>query len=100
MFSLLVKYVVFTWIPACQEAFETIKNKLVTTHVLRGPNWELPFHIHTDASDLLMGAVLRQKKDNLFYSIYYINKNFTGAEVNSTITEKKVVVHAINKFWH
>ena len=49
-----------------------------------------------------MGAVLGQKEDNLFYSIYYISKNFTGAEVNYTVIEKEflAVVYAINKFWH
>ena len=88
LFALLAKDVVFTWTPECQEAFKTIKNKLVTTPVLRGPNWGLPFHIHTDASDFSMGAVIGQKEDNLFYSIYYISKNFTGAEVNYTVTEK------------
>ncbi|XP_059068671.1 uncharacterized protein LOC131859137 [Cryptomeria japonica] len=96
------KDVVFSWTPECQEAFETIKTKLVTTPVLRGPNWELPFHIHTDASDASMGAVLGQKEDNLFYSIYYINKNFTREEINYTVTEKEflAVVYAINKFRH
>ena len=49
-----------------------------------------------------MWAVLGQKEDNLFYSIYYINKNFIGAEVNYTVTEKEflAVVYAINKFQH
>lgn len=49
-----------------------------------------------------MGAVLGQKEDNLFYSIYYISKNFTGVEVNYRVTEKEflAVVYAINKFQH
>lgn len=86
----------------CQEAFETIKNKLVTTPVLRGPNWEIPFHIHTNACDFSMGVVLGQKEDNLFYSIYYISKNFIGVEVNYTVTEKEflAIVYAIKIFWH
>ncbi|XP_059070597.1 uncharacterized protein LOC131860231 [Cryptomeria japonica] len=102
LFTLLAKDVVFSWTSECQEAFETIKTKLVTTPVLRGPNWELTFHIHTNASNASMGAMLGQKEDNLFYSIYYIRKNFTGAEVNYMVTEKEflVVVYAINKFQH
>lgn len=62
LFYLLAKYVTLLWTSECQEAFKTIKTKLVTTHVLRGPNWVLPFIIHTDASDFSMGAVLGQKK--------------------------------------
>ena len=57
LFTLLVKDVVFTWNPTCQEAFEAIKKILVTTPILRGPNWELPFHIYTNASDSSMGVV-------------------------------------------
>lgn len=38
LFTLLAKDVVFSWTPECQEAFETIKTKLVTTPILRGPN--------------------------------------------------------------
>lgn len=88
LFTLSAKDVVFTWTLECQEAFETIKTKLVTTPVLKGPNLELPFHIHTDASNFSMGAVLGQKEDNLFYSISYSSKNFTSAEVNYTVIEK------------
>ena len=74
----------------------------MNTPILRGPNWELPFHIHIDAFDFSMGAILGQKQENLFYSIYYVIMNFTSAEVNYTVTEKEflAVVYAINKFWH
>ena len=101
-FSVLVKDVVFTWTPECQEAFETIKTKLVTTPILRGPNSEFPFHIHIDASNFSIGAIIARKEDNLFYSIYYVRKNFTGVEVSYMVTKKDflAIVYAINKFWH
>ena len=68
---------------------------------MRGPNWKLPFHISTDASDTALGAVLGQK-DLVPYAIYYTSKNLTPTELNYTMTEKDflVVVHAINKFRH
>jgi len=71
--------------------------------VLRGPNWNFPFHIHTDASNYAIGAVLeQQEEDNSHYAIYYISKNLVGAKRNYTTTEKEfvAVIHAINKFWH
>jgi len=80
-----------------------IKQKLMTTPVLRGPDWHLPFHIHSDASDYAIGAVLGQEdKEKSHYAIYYINKNLVGAEKNYITTEKEflVVVYAINKFRH
>ena len=70
--------------------------------VLRGPNWTLPFHISTDASDTAIGGVLGQKEDQQSYAIYFVSKNLSPAELNYTVTEKELleVVHAINKFHH
>jgi hypothetical protein len=63
MFRLLIKYVDFVWIEQCQTAFETLKAKLSVEPVFRGPNWTLPFHISTDASDTAIGGVLGKKED-------------------------------------
>jgi len=75
----------------------------MTTLVLRGPDWHLPFHIHLDALDYAIGTVLGQEdKEKSHYAIYYISKNLVGAEKNYTTTEKEflAVVYAINKFKH
>jgi hypothetical protein len=102
MFTLLSKDVDYCWTLNCQQDFETIKEKLSTAPVLQGPNWALPFHIHTDASDKSVGAVLGQDEDNKPYAIYFISKNLVGAELNYIVTEKELlaVVHALNKFRH
>ena len=70
--------------------------------ILRGPNWSLPFHISSDASDLAIGAALGQEENKQSYAIYYISKNFSSAELNYTVTEKEflVVIFAIDKFRH
>ena len=70
--------------------------------VLRGPYWSLPFHISTDASDISIGGVLSSKEGQAPYSIYFISKNLTPAELNYTVTEKEflAVVYSINKFHH
>jgi hypothetical protein len=88
LFTLLSKDVDYCWTLNCQQDFETIKEKLSTAPVLQGPNWALPFHIHTDASDKVVGAVLGQNEDNKPYAIYFISKNLVGAELNYTVTEK------------
>jgi hypothetical protein len=72
----------------CQISFEILKQKLSTTPVLRGPNWSLPFHICTDASDIALGAVLGQRENQIPYAIYFVSKNLSPAEVNYTVTEK------------
>ena len=56
--------------------------------ILRGPNWSLPFHISTDASDTDIGGVLGQKQGQAPYAIYFISKNLTPTELNYTVIEK------------
>lgn len=88
LFKLLTKDCGFNWNSDCQNAFESLKEKTFEAPILRGPNWKLPFHISTDASDTTLGAVLGQK-DLTPYSIYYTSKNLTHAELNYTVTEKE-----------
>eukprot|EP00253_Pinus_taeda_P020812 PITA_20812 len=85
-----------------EQAFETLKAKLSTTPVLKGPNWSLPFHIFTYASNTAVGASLGQKEQSCHYVIYFISKNLTPEELNYTVTEKEMlgVIHVVNKFGH
>jgi hypothetical protein len=102
LFTLLSKDLDYCWTLNCQEAFETIKERLSIAPILQGPNWTIPFHIHIDASNKSIGAVLGQNEDNNPYAIYFIRKNLSGAELNYIVTEKELlaVVHALNKFRH
>ncbi|WP_369124378.1 ribonuclease H family protein, partial [Actinobacillus pleuropneumoniae] len=68
----------------CQEALDNLKSKLVTAPILRGPNWALPFHIHTDASNKAIGAALGQVEQKLPYAIYFVSKNNSLVELNYT----------------
>eukprot|EP00253_Pinus_taeda_P018631 PITA_18631 len=63
LFGLLAKYVEFNWSDDYQKALNELKDKLVSAQILRGPNWALPFHIHTDASNKAIGAALGQQFD-------------------------------------
>jgi hypothetical protein len=98
----LTRNVEFQWSDKCDVAFSGLKKLILTTPVLMGPNWKIPFHISTDRSYIAIGIVLGQEEDKKPYTIYFISKNITPAELNYTITEKEflVVIHAINKFHH
>ena len=78
----------FVWTDKCDRAFEDLKKLVSIAPVLRGPNWDLPFQISSDASDIANGAVLGQEEDKKSYSIYYISKNLSPADLNYTVTEK------------
>ena len=102
LFFLLTKDVDFHWTDNCELSFADLKQKLSIAPILRGPDWALPFHIYSDASDTIIGAVLGQQEDKDPYAIYYINKNMAPTELNYIVTEREflAVVYAINKFKH
>lgn len=62
LYSLLTKDVEFQWTEECDKAFSNLKASLTHAPVLKGPNWELPFHIHTDTFYYAIGAILGQNE--------------------------------------
>jgi hypothetical protein len=51
----------YEWEGACDEAFETLKGILVKAPVLKLPNFDNDFEIHSDAFDFAIGGVLVQE---------------------------------------
>jgi len=101
-FGLLGKDVEFKCTDDCEGALEELKDKLLSAPILRGSNWALPFHIHTDASNKAISADLGQDEVKLPYAIYFVSKSLSKAEMNYTVTEKEflAVVHSLNNFRH
>ena len=62
--NLTRKDVEFRWTTECQEAFDTLKKKMVEAPVLVYPNFDLGFTLETDASYQGLGAVLSQKLED------------------------------------
>ena len=98
--NLLSKDVPFAWSQACKDAFDKLKTMLVSPHIMRSPNWELPFEIMCDASDYAIGAVLGQRVDKKAFVIYYANKTLDSAQSNYITMGKEflVVIFALEKF--
>ena len=84
----------------CQRSFEELKSHLTTTPIVRAPNWQLPFEVMCDASDLAIGAVLGQREERKPYVVYYASKTLNEAQRNYTTIEKELlaVVYALDKF--
>ena len=57
LYKLLEKDAAFEWDSECQQRFEELKTHLTTAPIARAPNWQLPFEVMCDASDLAVRAV-------------------------------------------
>ncbi|GAU36667.1 hypothetical protein TSUD_15800 [Trifolium subterraneum] len=98
--ALLVKDSEFKFDDDCLNAFEILKEKLVSTPIIVAPQWDLPFELMCDASDYAVGAVLGQHRSKFFHAIYYASKVLNENQVNYTTTEKELlaIVFALEKF--
>ena len=100
LYKLLEKDAKFEWDVECQKRFEELKGYLTTAPIVRPPNWQLPFEVMCDASDLAVGAVLGQRVEGKSYVVYYARKTLNEAQRNYTTTKKELlaVVYALDKF--
>ena len=78
LFQLLTKDSKFVWSDNCDVAFTRIKELVCSAPILRGPDWALPFHVNTDASQTEIGTVLGQQEDKVPYTVYYVSKNLAA----------------------
>ena len=78
----------FIWTEDCKEAFQKLKNCLITSPVLQYPNFNKPFVVHTDASLTAIGAVLSQEDEyGDEHPVAYYSRTLIPAEQNYTVTE-------------
>ncbi|KAL3692362.1 hypothetical protein R1sor_006013 [Riccia sorocarpa] len=98
-----LKDVPFVWTDQCQEAFETLKEKLVTAPVLVAPNWNKIFHVSVDTSLLATGAILSQLDDKKReHPIHYASRQLSKSEIKYSATERECLgmIFAVSKFRH
>jgi hypothetical protein len=101
LFTLVKKNQAFQWSDECQRSFKRLKEKLINHPVLRLPDPNEQFWIHTDASGSCIGAVLSQK-DHLGREqpVEYYSRILKGAERHYSTTEKEclAIFSAVKKF--
>lgn len=88
------------WNRESDEAFQKVKDALISAPVLSSPNFDKPFFIQTDASNSGLGAVLTQNIDDEEKVIAFASRSLTKAERNYSVTEREclAVVFAVDKF--
>ena len=79
LYKLLKKDAKFLWDEDCQRSFEELKAQLTTAPIVRAPNWQLPFEVMCDASDLAIGVVLVRREGGKPYVVYYTSKTLNEA---------------------
>jgi hypothetical protein len=96
MIKLLQKGAKFVWSPACEEAFQALKNFLTSAPVLAQPDIEKPFDVYCDASRTGFGGVLMQDGRVIAYASCQLKKHEVNYPTHDL--ELAVVVHAL-KIW-
>lgn len=89
---------VFVWTPDATIAFEIIKSKLISAHILALPDFTQIFELHCDASKLGIGAVLSQRNRPIAFFI----EKLAGARLRYSTydVEFYAVVQAIKHWRH
>ena len=83
-------------------AFERLKTVFKTNPVLRMPDFEKPFVVHTDSCDHSLGGVLLQDHDGHLLPVSYHSRSFTSAEMNYDVRNQEglALVDTFKKFEH
>jgi len=81
-----------SWKQEHEEAFQKLKEELISDKVLAHPDFEKPFYLFSDASDLAIGACLCQKDHKgKMQIIGYTSRKFRPGEVSRGIPEKETM---------
>ena len=103
MEKLLKKDVAFEWNQECQGSFDTLKAKMESTPILVSPNWIKEFHVHVDASFVVLGVVLAQPGEgDLDHPIAFASSKLSFVERNYIATKREGLdmVYTMQKFRH
>ena len=99
--NLLEKNAKFNWTEECQRAFDYLKNQLCTQAKLNLPDFNQPFRLACDASNVALGAVLSQLDENgREQPVAFASRVLSKAERNWSVTEREAyaIVWAIGYF--
>jgi hypothetical protein len=90
--------ITYEWEEACDETFGTLKGILVKAPVLKLPDFDKEFEIHSDASDFAIGGVLVQEGR----SVAFESKKLSEMERRWLTHEKEMwaVIHCLKTWGH
>ncbi len=90
--NLLRKDKKFKWTEECRNAYELLKITMSSTPFLLAPNFDKPFKLAIDASNVGAGAVLLQEDgEDVERPVSYYSKKFNQAQSNYSVIEKELL---------
>ena len=91
---LLSKKLKLVWTDDCQMAFDKVKLLLQKSPVLKSPDYEKPFKLIIDSSEVGTGTVLVQEaSDGLDLPVSYFSKKFLKYQNNYSVVEKEIFIY-------
>lgn len=89
--SLLKKDSTFQWTEQCEEAFNLLKNAVISSPILQHPNFKERFILTTDASAYAISGVLSQGELGSDLPIAFISRTLQPAETRYSTTEREML---------
>jgi hypothetical protein len=96
--DLLKKDSIFIWTSIHASAFQALKTALSSALVLALPDFNLPFHVETDASGTGVGAVLQQNEHHLAFISKALSPRNQGLSTNEK--ECLAILMAVDAWRH
>lgn len=78
-----------SWTEEAELAFIELKQSLCCEPVLQAPNFNKPFVLQTDASEVGIGAVLSQLQDGMEHPVMFSSRKLLPHEKNYATVEKE-----------
>ena len=89
LYALLVEFI---WTEECKESFQKLKQALTTAPILRPPDWNNPFYVHIDASNLAICCILAQPYEgNMDLLVSNASRQLNSIKKNYTITKREAL---------
>ena len=91
----------FNWTPDCQNAFSTLRHRLVSAPILVFPDFTKTFILDTDANGYGLGAMLSQVRDEEKEAVVaYASRVLTKSERRYCVTRRELlaVMFALQQF--
>jgi hypothetical protein len=98
--DLLYKDVPYSFDKHCMQAYEKLRDALITAPIIQPPKWDEPFEIMCDTSNYAVGAILGQRDDKKLNVVFYASRSLDEDQKHLATTEKELlaIVFACDKF--